>query len=45
MDARGIVSNYEYDDGGRLTAKRFPSTTAEDVTFTYDYVNGPNVAA
>ena len=43
LDARGITSNYEYDDGGRLTAKRFPSTPVEDVTFTYDYVDGPNV--
>jgi len=35
-DARGIVTTYEYDHGGRLTAKRFPANPAEDQTFAYD---------
>ncbi len=35
-DGRGVVSNYSYDDGGRLTARRFPSDPQQDQTFIYD---------
>ncbi|TQV65794.1 LamG-like jellyroll fold domain-containing protein [Aliiroseovarius halocynthiae] len=34
-DARGVVSTYEYDNGSRLIARRFPSDPAQDQTFSY----------
>lgn len=37
-DGRGTVSNYTYDNGGRLTARNFPANPAEDQTFTYQHL-------
>ncbi|WP_227269858.1 RHS repeat-associated core domain-containing protein [Roseobacter weihaiensis] len=40
-DARGVLSTYAYDDGGRLTSRSFPSAPGEDQAFVYDTtVNG-----
>lgn len=35
-DGRGVVSTYEYDNGGRILARRFPSDPARDQIFAYD---------
>ncbi len=37
QDGRGLVTNYEYDNGSRLTAIRYADNTA--VSFTYDAAN------
>ncbi|WP_208353075.1 RHS repeat domain-containing protein [Pseudaestuariivita rosea] len=36
IDGNGQVSTYEYDNGGRLIARRFLSDSRLDQTFTYD---------
>lgn len=41
-DARGIITEYTYDALNRLTAKSFPGTPAENVTYTYDSTAGGN---
>lgn len=38
-DARGVVSDYDYDDGGRTTAVSYPSNGLPDLIFTYDITN------
>ncbi|WP_139212301.1 RHS repeat-associated core domain-containing protein [Jannaschia pohangensis] len=43
-DARGIVTTYEYDDGGRLLARRFPASPALDFTMQYDGFNSSTAA-
>ncbi|MES0863757.1 RHS repeat-associated core domain-containing protein [Ruegeria sp. SCPT10] len=35
-DGRGTVSNYTYDDGGRITARGFPTASIENQLFVYD---------
>ena len=41
-DARGIVTNYTYDNAGRMLTKTFPAASAENVTYTYDSVLAGN---
>ena len=41
-DGRGIVSDYAYDDAGRLTAITYPSASGENVAYTYDDTAGGN---
>jgi RHS repeat-associated protein len=41
-DARGIVTNYTYDNAGRMLTKSFPAAAAENVTYTYDSVLAGN---
>src|SRR5690606_33999091 len=41
-DARGVETQLTYDLSGRLTAKVYPISTGENVTFTYDAVSGGN---
>ena len=35
-DARGAVTEWDYDALGRVTATRYPANPAEDVAYTYD---------
>lgn len=35
-DARGVITEYSYDVLNRVTARSYPATPAEDVTYTYD---------
>ncbi|MEO1481483.1 MAG: RHS repeat-associated core domain-containing protein [Myxococcota bacterium] len=39
VDGRGIETIYEYDDAGRMKATRHPSSSQDDVEYTY---YGPN---
>jgi RHS repeat-associated protein len=41
-DGRGYVSNYAYDDAGRLTAITYPASAGENTTYAYDSVTGGN---
>jgi RHS repeat-associated protein len=41
-DGRGIVTNYTYDNAGRMKTKTFPAATAENVTYTWDSTAGGN---
>ncbi len=41
-DAKSHQRLYSYDDGGRLTAISFPTSSGENVTFTYDDTTGGN---
>jgi YD repeat-containing protein len=41
-DGRGVVSQYSYDDAGRLTAIVYPGSPSENVTLTYDSTAGGN---
>ncbi|MGQ2906051.1 MAG: RHS repeat-associated core domain-containing protein [Neoaquamicrobium sediminum] len=41
-DARSVVSEYDYDDAGRITAVSYPGQPALNVTYTYDSVTGGN---
>jgi YD repeat-containing protein len=35
-DARGVVSDFSYDDAGRVTAAVYPGETSSNATYTYD---------
>jgi YD repeat-containing protein len=41
-DGRGIVTNYTFDNAGRMKTKTYPAATAENVTDTWDSVTGGN---
>lgn len=41
-DARSVVSEYAYDDAGRVTANTYPGETGSNVAYTYDSVTGGN---
>jgi YD repeat-containing protein len=41
-DARGVVSQFSYDDAGRITAATYPGESVSNVTYTYDSVTGGN---
>jgi RHS repeat-associated protein len=41
-DARAVVTNYTYDNAGRMLTKSFPTAAAENVTYTYDSVLAGN---
>jgi len=41
-DARGVVTNYTWDAIGRLLTRTYPSSTGENVGFTYDSTAGGN---
>lgn len=41
-DARSVVSNYAYDNAGRLSSVTYPAETTSNVTYTYDAVTGGN---
>jgi YD repeat-containing protein len=41
-DGRGYVSNYAYDDAGRLTAIAYPASGGENTSYGYDSVAGGN---
>lgn len=35
-DARGVVSNYSYDNAGRLTAISYPASPEDNLSYSYD---------
>ncbi|MEP3843899.1 MAG: RHS repeat-associated core domain-containing protein [Paracoccaceae bacterium] len=37
VDGNGVLSTYSYDNGGRITARKFPSDPSQNQKFTYDY--------
>ena len=41
-DARGVVANMSYDDGGRILSKTYPANSSENVAYTYDSTAGGN---
>lgn len=41
-DARLVITNFTYDNAGRLLTKSFPAAAAENVTYTYDSIIGGN---
>jgi RHS repeat-associated protein len=41
-DARGVVSQFSYDDAGCITAATYPGESASDVAYSYDSVAGGN---
>jgi RHS repeat-associated protein len=41
-DGRGVVTEFAYDDGGRIGTKVFPGETASNVSYSYDSVAGGN---
>ena len=41
-DARGVVTDYTYDVLSRMTAKTFPASASENISFTYDETAGGN---
>jgi YD repeat-containing protein len=41
-DGRGVVTNYSYDDAGRMLSKTYPAAAAENVSYTWDSVTGGN---
>ena len=43
VDARKIETDYTNDSAGRVLTKTFPTSSAENVTYTYDSTAGGNV--
>jgi YD repeat-containing protein len=41
-DARGVISTYSYDALGRVTARNFPATPAENISWQYDSIAAGN---
>ncbi|MEP4209295.1 hypothetical protein, partial [Marinobacter alexandrii] len=41
-DARSVVASFSYDDLNRVTAKSYPGSPGEDVSYSYDDVTGGN---
>jgi YD repeat-containing protein len=41
-DARGVVSDFSYDDAGRVTAAVYPGETSSNATYTYDSTTSGN---
>jgi RHS repeat-associated protein len=41
-DGRGIVTNFTYDNAGRLTGQTYPANAAHHVTLTWDVSAPPN---
>lgn len=41
-DARGVVTEFAYDDAGRVTAATYPGETASNVAYSYDSTTGGN---
>ena len=41
-DARSVVTEFSYDDAGRVTSVVYPGETSSNVAYTYDSVTGGN---